>query len=193
MNNNEHTQKLITCITWNCEGFRRVSSDLLDIVNESQADLIFISEPHLFQSDLKISTELFNQNYCSSLNSADKFDNDLALSTSRAFGGTLTLWKPSLDPYIKILEVNSSSFNILLLNIPGYPATANVNIYLPSAGRDADYVSELSKLENVLDEIRDEHDDPLVILRGDANASIPNRLSNSRDTLFQYFYQRMRL
>ena len=193
MNSDLHAPKLFTCITKNCEGFRRVSSDLPDIANEYEADLIFISEPHLFQSDLKISTELFHHKYFSSLNSADKFDNHLALRTSRAFGGTLTLWKRSLDPYIKILNVNSSSFNVLLINIPGYPATANNNIYLPTAGRDSDYVSKLSKLENVLDEIWDKHEDPIVILRGDVNASIPARQSNTRDTLFQYFCQGMNL
>ena len=91
------------------------------------------------------------------------------------------------------MDVLSPSFNVILLNCPGFPATAHINIYLPTAGRDADYISDLSKLDNTLDEIAEEYDDPVVIIRGDANASIPVRLSNSRDTLFQYFCKRMGL
>ena len=79
------------------------------------------------------------------------------------------------------------------MTLPGYPTTVNINIYLPTAGRDAEYVSELSKLEVALDDINDEHEDAIVIIRGDANASIPIRQSNSRDILFHYFYNRMNL
>ena len=147
----------------------------------------------MFQADLEISTSLFNHLYSSSLNSADKFDNDLPLTTTRAFGGTLTMWKRSLDPYVKVLDVNSDSFNITLLNLPGYPTTVHINIYLPTAGRDADYLSELSNLENILDEIDDKHDKPIIVIRGDANASIPPRLNNARDSLFEYFCQRLHL
>ena len=140
-----------------------------------------------------MSTSLFNQYFCSSLNSADLFDSDLPLRTTRAFGGTLSLWKRHLDPYIKTIDVNSASFNVLLLNIPGYPVTLHINIYLPTAGRDSDYISELSKLENTLDKIEEAYDNPIMMIRGDANASIPVRLSNSRDTLFQYFCERIGL
>ena len=145
-----------------------MSSDLLDV-----GIFIFISEPHFFQSDLEILTSLFTYLYSSSLNSADKLDNDIALRTSRAFGGTLTLWKRSLDPFIKVLNVNSQSINVILMNIPGYPTTVHINIYLPTAGRDADYISELSKLENIFEEINDEFNEPIVVIRGDANAAIP--------------------
>ena len=147
----------------------------------------------MFQADHEISSSLFNHLYSSSLNSADKFDNDLPLTTTRAFGGTLTMWKRSLDTYVKVLDVNSDSFNIILVNIPGYPTTVHINIYLPTAGRDADYLSELSNLENILDEIDEEHNKPIIVIRGDANASIPPRLSNARDSLFQYFCQRLHL
>ena len=79
------------------------------------------------------------------------------------------------------------------MTLPGHPTTVHINIYLPTAGRDAEYVSELSKLETALDEISAEYDDPIVIICGDANASIPMRQSNSRDILFHYFYNRMNL
>ena len=187
------SHKVITTLTWNCEGFRRVSSDLLDVATEFHADLIFISEPHLFQSDLDISTSVFSQKFCSTLNSADKFDKDLPLRSNRAHGGTLTLWRRTLDPFIKILDVNSSSFHILLLAIPGYPVTVHINIYLPTSGLNSEYVSELSKLETTLDEIDEDYDNPFVMIRDDVNASIPVRISNSRDKLFQYFCERMGL
>ena len=180
-------------MTWNCEGFRRVSSDLLDVALEHKADLIFISEPHLFQADLHLATACLSPHYNSSLNSADKLDQDLPLTSSRAFGGTLTLWKRYLDPFIKILDVNSASFHVLLLNIPGYPVTVHINIYLPTSGLNADYVAELSKLESTLDEIEEEHNNPIVMIRGDANASLPVRPANSRDSLFKYFCERLSL
>ena len=183
----------MTCITWNCEGFRRVSSELLSVSEQYKADFIFISEPHLFQADLAQSTSIFNHHFCSSLNSADKLDHEIPLKTSRAFGGTLTLWRRSLDPYVKIIDVHSSNFLVILLTIPGYPVTVHVNIYLPTSGLDAEYVSELSKLENTLDEIDEEFENPIVMIRGDANAAIPIRPNNSRDTLFQYFCSRMAL
>ena len=63
-------------------------------------------------------------------------------------------------------------------------------IYLPAAGRNTDYVSNLSKLENVLDEIEGAYNNPIVMIRGDANASIPVRPPNSRDILFTYFCER---
>ena len=138
-----------------------------------------------------MSTSLFNQEYCSSLNSADLFDTDLPLRTTRAFGGTLSLWRRSLDPYVKTIDVNSASFNVLLLNIPGYPITVLINIYLPTSGRNAEYLAELSKLENTMDELEEAYDNPIFMIRGDANASIPVRPSNSRDNLFQYFCERI--
>lgn len=77
--------------------------------------------------------------------------------------------------------------------IPGYPVTVHINIYLPTSGLNSEYVSELSKLETTLDEIDEDYDNPIVMIRGDANASIPVRISNSRDKLFQYFCERMGL
>ena len=60
-----------------------------------------------------------------------------------------------------------------------------------TSGLNSDYISEISKLENTLNEIEEEFDNPIVMICGDANASIPVRTGNTRDTLFQYFCERM--
>ena len=119
------------------------------------------------------------------------YNNDLPLISNRAFGGTLTLWKRSLEPFIKIINVNTSSFLPLLLSIPGCPTSVHINIYLPTAGLTSEYVSALSSLENAVEEILEEHGDIHVFIRGDANAAIPSRPNNARDKLFQYFCQRL--
>ena len=138
---------------------KRVSNDLQAIANDIDVDLIFISEPHLFQCDLGRATTPLNPSYNSFLNSDDLYNPELPLISSRAFGGTLTLWKRSLDPYVKILNVNTSSFLPLLLQVPGCPPSVHFNIYLPTAGLTSDYVSALSSLENTIEEIVEEHGD----------------------------------
>ena len=172
---------------------KRVSNDLLDIADETDADFIFISEPHLFQCDLDRATAPLNSCYSSSLNSDDLYNQELPLLTSRAFGGTLSLWKRCLDPFVKILNVNTASFLPLLLNVPGYLPSAHFNIYLPTAGLNSEYVSALSCLENAIEEILDEYGDIPIYIRGDANAAIPPRPNNTRDKLFQYFCDRLSL
>ena len=139
--------KQIKCLTWNCEGFRRVISDLFSICHVNQPDFIFISVPWLFQSDLSLATVFFQPNYCSSLNSDNKFDNELALTTSHAHGGTLTLLKIYLDPFITVIPVTTNRFLIIVLNIPDYPITVHINVYLPTSGLDEEFVHELSKHE----------------------------------------------
>ena len=166
---------------------KRVSNDLLDIADETDADFIFISEPHLFQCDLDRATAPLNSCYSSSLNSDDLYNQELPLLTSRAFGGTLSLWKRCLDPFVKILNVNTASFLPLLLNVPGYLPSAHFNIYLPTAGLNSEYVSALSCLENAIEEILDEYGDIPIYIRGDANAAIPPRPNNTREKLLQYF------
>ena len=131
--------------------------DLFNICSLDQPDFIFISEPWLFQSDLALATSIFNPEYCSSLNSDDKFDQDLALSSCKAHGGTLVLWKRFLDPFVTIINVTTSRFLILLLNIPGSPVTIHVSVYLPTSGLDSDFVHELSNLEVILEELFESH------------------------------------
>ena len=170
-----------------------MNNDLLDIANDADADFIFISEPHLFQCDLVSATMPLSSSYKSFLNSDDLYNHELPLTSNRAFGGTLSLWKNSLDPFVKILHVNTSCFLPLLLKVPGHLPSVHINIYLPTAGLTTEYVSALSGLENLVEEILEEHGDIHIFIRGDANAAVPPRPNNARDKLFQYFCERMSL
>ena len=156
-----------------------MNNDLLDIANDADADFIFISEPHLFQCDLVSATMPLSSSYKSFLNSDDLYNHELPLTSNRAFGGTLSLWKDSLDPFVKILHVNTSSFLPLLLKVPGHLPSVHINIYLPTAGLTTEYVSALSGLENLVEEILEEHGDIHIFIRGDANAAVPQRPNNA--------------
>ena len=65
-------------------------------------------------------------------------------------------------------------------------------MYLPTAGKDAAFMKELSILQDTIDlvtVVSDKYPDSLVFLRGDTNASIPARSGNKRDILFKYFME----
>ena len=182
---------IFKCITWNCEGFKRVSIDLLTIINKEDSDFIFLSEPWLFQSDLPIATHHFVSNYCCSLNSDDKIDPEVALTTTHAYGGVLVFWKKSLDQFITTVNVPSSRFLPIIFNHPDHPLTIHIAVYLPTAGLDDEFVQELSLMEATIDTLVDKHPTATIFIRGDANASLQLRPGNKRDPLFSYFCQRL--
>ena len=88
--------------------------------------------------------DVLGDKYNAILNSDDKYDHELPLISNRAHGGCLTLYKKHLEPFIS--EVDSSSSRILpiLLKMPGYLPSTHFNIYMPTAGKDAEYVEVLS-------------------------------------------------
>ena len=147
----------------------------------------------MFQSDLPLAIAPFNSQFSSSLNSDDKLDPELALKTSRPHGGILALWSNHLDPFISIINVTSSRFIVLVLDIPEHPITIHIGIYLPTAGLETEYVQELSKLENTFDELNEKFPNATIFVRGDANSSLAIRPGNKRDILFKYFCDRLHL
>ena len=82
--------------------------------------LLFLSEPQMFQSDLPAATRYFQGEYTTILNSEDLHNPDLALSTARAKGGTMVMWQKDLDPYITVHLSDSSAFLPIVLQIPGF-------------------------------------------------------------------------
>ena len=120
-------------------------------------------------------------------------DPEIPLITRRAHAGVLVFWKKSLDPFISIIDVNSSRFHILIFSHPNLPTTVHFTIYLPTSGLDCDFVEELSKLETAFDEVLELHPDATIFVRGDANASLSLRPGNKRDSLFKCFCDRLGL
>ena len=117
------------------------------------------------------------------LNSEETSNPELALDCPKAHGGTLVMWKTELDPFIVPLPTSSPAFLPILLRIPGYAPSIHVALYLPTSGKDPEFVSALSQLDTFLEEVATTHDCP-VYIRGDANCNPRNHL---RSTLFKHF------
>ena len=111
---------ILKCMSWNIEGFKRNSYNLKHFCDNFHQDLICISEPKLLQCDLGLLSKPFVGQYSFLLNSEETTSPDLPLSTSRAHGGTLMMWKSSLGPYIESLPITAPAFLPILLRVPGY-------------------------------------------------------------------------
>ena len=128
--------------------------------------------------------ELFKDNYCSELNSPDKYDVDIAMSRNRAQGGTMVLWRRALDKYISTFPVTSPSFLPVIFSPPGCPVSAHKSIYLPTAGKEVDFLDQLTQLSMCIYELREKYQDCLVFIRGDSNVN-PN--NTERTKMFSSF------
>ena len=89
-------------ISWNIEGWKRNCFNLLSFVDKFCPQLIFLSEPQMFQCDVSQFSSMFHGRFCSHLNSEDSFCPELPLAARKAKGGTMALWESSLDPYVKM-------------------------------------------------------------------------------------------
>ena len=131
-----------------------------------------------------------SSDYCFSLNSSDLYDPDLGLRLPRCHGGTMAMWKRSLDPYVKICSVKCSSFLPIILEIPGCPTTIHIALYMPTSGKDAEFVEALSLLKLFIEEMYDKFNNPIIFLRGDSNANVKNK---SRYLLLKHFQEELDL
>ena len=99
----------------------------------------------------------------------------------------MTLWRKELDPYVTILEPTSSRILVLVLDVPGFQVNIHINIYLPTSGKEEEFMEQLALLEDTIDHINEKYPDSVHYIRGDANASPSPRKDNSRDKLFNFF------
>ena len=98
----------------------------------------------------------------------------LSFYKNRCAGGTLVLWRKHLDPYITVLPTESPAILPISLSIPGVSPSIHTCIYLPTHGRDNDFLQEISNLKCFLHTISAQHSDHTVCLRGDKNANKKN-------------------
>ena len=89
----------------------------------------------MFKSDLPQVMQYFVGDYCASLNSDDCYDPELPLTSSKAHGGTMTMWRRSLDPYVTVHATESASIIPIIFEPPGLQASVHLTVYLPTAGR----------------------------------------------------------
>ena len=143
-------------LTWNCENIKNNIYCLKDVIrNKLTADLVCLSEPNIFQHDLKEVLKQLDDEYCYHLNSDDLHDPELGLTRCRIVGGTLLLWAKQLDPYVSIHQPTNSSFTAMILRIPGVQVSIHVCLYMPTSGKENDFVSELTDLRICLEELND--------------------------------------
>ena len=115
---------------------------------------------------------------------------DLPLTHPRAKGGTMVLWHHTLSPYLKVLPSPSPSFVSVLLSLPGVLPSIHTAVYLPTAGKDGDWVATLLELEQHVIENFSKHGNIAIFVRGDFNASSKNK---TRSLLFSSFIRRLDL
>ena len=111
----------ITSLTWNVENLKKNKYALKTFVDLVVPDFIFINETQTFQFEANTATDIFHSKYFYSLNSDDSFDQELPFIRNRSHGGTMVLWKQSLDQYVTLFPPISSSFLPILYHPAGSP------------------------------------------------------------------------
>ena len=119
--------------------------------------MVFLSEPQTFLCDIDLLASSFQGQYSFLLNSEETSNPELALDCAKAHGGTMILWRSELDPYVVPLPTTSPSFLPVLLKIPGFTPSIHVALYLPTSGKDPEFVSALSLLDIFIDEVSSTH------------------------------------
>ena len=159
-------------------------------MNVNDVDMAFLSEPKVFSHDMQKFMRHFAPDYCYYLNSDVKHDLDLPLSRSQAFGGTLVLWKSSLDSFISVHPVSTSSFLPVIYKPPDLPTSIHIALYLPTSGLEIEFIEELTKLTVVINDLTNIYPGALIFLRGDCNVNVKNA---TRSKIFDDFVLRLNL
>ena len=128
--------------------------------------------------------------FCAELNSDDKHDLDLPLSQNKSYGGTMAIWKKSIDKYISIYPTPSSSFLPIIFTHPGSPISVHIGLYLPTSGQEARFVDQITQLQLLVEEIQDLYSDCIIYIRGDCNVNCKNR---DRSIIFSNFIRNLKL
>ena len=97
----------------------------------------------------------------------------------KAKGGTMIMWHPSLSPFLKILPTSSPSFISVLLTPPGILPSIHTAVYLPTAGKDGEWLATLIDLEQHVILNAEKYGNPATFLRGDFNGSSKNKIRNA--------------
>ena len=145
---------------------------------------VFLSEPQCFQCDIKSVTQDIFPLYSYHLNSEDLYDLALPLEKSRAKGGTMLMWLTSLDQYVTILPTSSPAILPAMVKMPGLITSYHIGIYLPTAGKEEDFIISLAALNIIIEDILEKTDGKCpIFIRGDGNSSSKN---TSRSVLLNH-------
>ena len=151
--------------TWNIEGLKRNVLNLKHFLETHSPDLVFLSEPQFFSFDLARYMAHLGNTYCAEVNSDDKQDSELPQISNKSYGGTMVIWKRSLDMHITVYPVATSSFLPIILSYPGAPVSVHICLYLPTSGQEASFVDQVTLLQMVIDEIKEKYQGCIIYLR----------------------------
>ena len=129
------------------------------------------------------------------MNSEDLHDPDLALIKNNSVGGTLVLWNKNIDPYVSVYPVKTCSFTPIILKHPGTQTSIHIALYLPTHGKDPEFVSEFANLRICVEELADLYPDSNFFIRGDSNVNKKNlnRVSLLNQFLDDFSLQRVNI
>ena len=102
----------------------------------------------------------------------------------------------ALLPYgrrISILEPSSSRVLALVMEKPGYQTSVHLTVYMSTSRKEAEFMKDLTILQDTIEYVGERYSDSLVFVRGDANASFNPRDKNKHDELFCYFVEENKL
>ena len=134
-------------------------------------EFIFLNETLLFQFEAKAATDLLHGDYNYVLSSDDSADPELPFMKSKSYGGTMILWKRSLCEFISVLSTPSPSFAAITFRPPSSPPSVQVSLYLPTSGKETEFIEEVSKLRIFLEDLVIKDPDLLIFIRGDSNVN----------------------
>ena len=167
--------KHFIAMSWNIEGIKRNVYSLCHFVSLHHPDLVFLSESQIFSCDSLKVMEFLKKDYCFVSNSEDNHQPEAPLIKPRASGGTLIMWKRSLDPYIEVQPLSTTSTLPIIFQPPGCSPSIHICIYLPTAGQDSQFIEELAKLSSILCHLRTTAPNAPIFLRGDFNVNNRNK------------------
>ena len=84
-------------------------------------------------------------------------------------------WKKTLDPFMSVLPTTTAAVLPLLLSLPGCSPVSHLTVYLPTSGKENDFLEEVSNLQNIVHQISEDHPNNICFIRGDANVN-PNHV-----------------
>jgi hypothetical protein len=84
----------------------------------------------------------------------------------------MVLWDNSLSPHLKVLDTSTPSFVSVLLSPRGLFLPVHTAVYLPTAGRDGEWLVCLVELEHHLTDIMEEHSGKIASSKNMSRARI---------------------
>ena len=81
------------------------------------------------------------------------------------------MWKKNLDPFITVLKCSTSSVLPIMFCHPDLVTTAHITVYLPTRGKEAEFVNALASLDNTIEDVKELYPESEIIIHGDGNVN----------------------